>query len=78
MKRNTVLANQDIRNAAVKRGIFLWQIAKKLDIASTTLTMWMREELPADDPRRLAILKVLEDAEGGTNGKTEEMVGTTV
>lgn len=40
--------NEDIREAARKANVYLWQIAKGLGIADTTLSRWLREELPAE------------------------------
>ncbi len=63
-------ANADLRKAIRRHGLFNWQIAKRCGIGETTLCVWLREELPADDPRRMAILQALEG--GGDNGTTEK------
>ncbi len=41
-------ANQEIRDYAAKRGVYLWEIAVELDISEPTMTRMMRIELPED------------------------------
>ena len=41
-------ANQEIREYATKRGVYLWEIAVELDISEPTMTRMMRMELPED------------------------------
>ena len=60
---NQNVANQDLRQKAKDRGIFLWQIAKRLGISVATMTIWMREELAENDPRRERIEAVLDEFE---------------
>lgn len=69
MKTN--IANQDIRNLAKLRGLFLWQVAKRCGVSESTLMKWIREPLPSEDPRRQLILSVLEGTGHDGNGKTE-------
>lgn len=38
--------NLDIRNRAKERGVKLWEIAEYIGINPTTLTVWLRHELP--------------------------------
>ncbi len=63
MKTNE--ANKDIRERLTMNGYFLWQLAKKIGIAPTTLTVWMRDEIPADDPRRTRIETAINQLEDG-------------
>lgn len=77
----TGLNNKDIRKRAAAAGVSLWQLAERANIADTTLSKWLRTELPRMDPRRIRLLIALEqlEAEGtGSNGKTEKMDGTPV
>lgn len=71
--KNTNLENRDLRDAIAKGGFFQWQIAKRLGIAEPTLTRWLRDPLPKNDPRRQKILQILEG--GGTDGKEAERKG---
>ena len=41
--------NHDIRDAAKKSGIKLWQIAEKLGIWDATLSKKLRKELPQEE-----------------------------
>ena len=71
----TEVFNQDIRYRATAAGIPLWKLAETANIADTTLSKWLRTELPRMDPRRVRLLIALEqlEAEGtGQNGNTEE------
>ena len=72
MKQNK--ANEDIRNRAAAAGVTLWKVAEKAGIADTTLSKWMRTELPRMDPRRVRLLIALEqlEAEGTGQHGTEE------
>lgn len=45
--------NQDIRDAAKKAGIKLWQIAEKLGIWDTTLSRKLRKELPQEEKEKI-------------------------
>ena len=51
MRQNT--ANADIRQAAQKAGVYLWQIAMEIGVSDKTLTLWMRKELPDDKKAKL-------------------------
>ena len=54
------MKNQEIRQAAKKRGVRHWQIADALGIHETTLTHKLRYELPQDEKERiLSIIDVL-------------------
>lgn len=45
--------NQDIRDAAKKAGIKLWQIAEKLGIWDATLSRKLRKELPQEEKEKI-------------------------
>lgn len=45
--------NQDIRNAAKKADIKLWQIAEKLGIWDATLSRKLRKELPQEKKEKI-------------------------
>ena len=42
-------ANSDIRTAAKENGVFLWEVARYIGVADTTLNRRMRNELPAKE-----------------------------
>ena len=46
-------ANQDIRQAAVNKGIKHWQIADKLGIREEALSKMLRRELPEDMKQKI-------------------------
>ena len=62
-------ANQDIRDAIVEHGYFMWQIARKLGISDTYFTKMMREELPESEKRK--IFDVIEGASDGAEGQKQ-------
>ena len=45
--------NLDIRQCAEESAVMMWQIAGGLGIADTTLSRWMRQELPSDTKQRI-------------------------
>ena len=45
--------NQDIRNAAKKADIKLWQIAEKLGIWDSTFSKKLRKELPQEEKEKI-------------------------
>lgn len=45
--------NQDIKDAAKKSGIKLWQIAEKLGIWDATLSRKLRKELPQEEKEKI-------------------------
>ena len=56
--------NQDIRKAAKAVGLFLWQIAEKLEYSEYTMVKKMRKELPAEEKERIfGIIEELKAAE---------------
>lgn len=38
--------NGELRNYAKERGVMLWELAGALGVADTTLSRWLRHELP--------------------------------
>ena len=46
-------ANQDIRDYAVQKGVYLWEIAKELGISEPTMTRMMRTELSEGKRREI-------------------------
>lgn len=46
-------ANQDIRTAAKQNGVFLWEIADKLNVTDGNFSRKLRRELPAEEKRRI-------------------------
>ena len=47
------MANTDIRYEIMKRGLKNYQVAEKLGICETTLSRWLRTELPADRKQKI-------------------------
>ena len=47
------MRNQDVRNAAARTGVKLWQVADALGIADTTLCRRMRKELPQEEKNKI-------------------------
>lgn len=52
-------ANIEIRKKIIEKGLFNYQIAKKLGVSDITFSRWMREEL--SEARKQRILKILEE-----------------
>lgn len=46
--RKPRLANRRVRDELVKNSMFLWELAKLIDVSEATITRMMREELPVD------------------------------
>lgn len=46
-------ANQDIRTAAKQNGVFLWEIAEKLDVMDSNFSRKLRRELSDDEKQRI-------------------------
>lgn len=46
-------ANADIREAAKKAGVYLYNIADRLGVCENTLTIRLRRELPEDKKRQI-------------------------
>ena len=47
------MANTDIRYEIMKRGLKNYQVAEKLGICETTLSRWLRTELPAEKKKEI-------------------------
>ena len=61
-------ANQEIREYAAKRGVFLWEIALAMGISEPTMTRKLRTELPEDERRKIAqIINEIADAKSLDN-----------
>ena len=45
--------NNDIKTKAKSKGVHLWEIADKLDIADTTMSRKLRKELPDTEKQRI-------------------------
>lgn len=54
IKRNT-----EIRAAAKSAGVFLYEIAEKLDVSEPTFIRWLRKEL--DEPTKRKALTAIEE-----------------
>ena len=52
-------SNEDIRQAAKKKGIFFWQIADKLGISESTLYRKLRYKLPKNERKK--IMDIIEE-----------------
>lgn len=63
--------NQDIRDRITAAGLFDWQLAQKVNIAYSTLCVWLREPLPAGSERRERIERALNELEGKADGPKE-------
>lgn len=59
--------NQEIRNAAKKKGVTLWQIADLLEVSEATMTRKLRRELPEKERKHIlnaiALLAAAKEAE---------------
>ena len=56
------LANTEIREAAKRNGVRLWQVAEVIGIADATLSRKLRRELPASERER--VMSVIEKLAG--------------
>ena len=45
--------NQDIKRQAKQSGVFLWEIAEKLEVTDGNLSRKLRRELPAEEKQRI-------------------------
>jgi len=60
-----IKANQDLRDRFKRNGLFAWQVASKVGVSESTITKWMREEMPENDERRKLIETFLDQLERG-------------
>lgn len=51
--------NRDIKNRIKASGFKQWQVAKKLNVAESTLIRWLRDDLPPE--RRETICQAIAD-----------------
>jgi len=51
--------NKNIRDTAKVKGVRLWEVADKLGIADTTMSRWLRKELP--DDKKCSILAIIDE-----------------
>lgn len=51
--------NNDIRAAAKENGVYLYEIAEKLDVSEPTFIRWLRKEL--DEPTKRKALAAIEE-----------------
>ena len=57
-------ANQQIREAAAKAGVLLWQIAARLNLSDANFSRKLRFELPHEEQKR--ILQIIDDLSSET------------
>ena len=48
-----MLKNQEIRNIAKMKGVYLWEIAERLNMSEPSMTRKLRRELPADEKQHI-------------------------
>lgn len=75
MRRTANVENKELREEITRRGLFMWQVAKRCGVSEPTLIRWMRDKLEPDDERYKLIRSVLDETEGGGHGKKTEVVG---
>lgn len=51
-----MLSNQDIRTDAKNKGVYLWEVAARLNISEPTMTRKLRHELSAGEKRQIISL----------------------
>ena len=53
------MKNQEIRQAALRKGVRMWQIAEALGVHENTFSRRLRTELPQDEQEK--ILSIIDD-----------------
>ncbi len=53
------MANKAIKDYAIEKKVYLWQIAKKLGMTDSTLSRKLREEF--DDETRSKVLSIIDE-----------------
>lgn len=53
------MKNKEIREAAKRQGVFLWQIADRLDLHDSNFSRKLRKELPDEEKER--IIKIIDE-----------------
>lgn len=71
-------ANRDVRERINRLGITHWQLAEKIGISPTTLSVWMRMPLKPMDPRRVQLMSALAMIEREQHGTSKEMDSPTI
>jgi len=51
--------NEQIKDLMKENGIFMWQVAKKLNVYETSFCKWFREEL--SEERKQQVLSAIEE-----------------
>lgn len=51
--KNEIRTNQKIREAIKDSGLFYWKLADMLGISTSTMSVWMRHEMPADKQKMI-------------------------
>lgn len=54
-----IRANQDIRDAAKRSGVYLWQVAEQINLNDNYFSRKLRHELPPEEKMR--IFSVIEE-----------------
>lgn len=57
--------NLDIRRETKKAGLYLWQIAERLEITPSMLSIELRKELP--DERKTEVRNAIKELKGGVS-----------
>lgn len=70
MRQN--LTNQDIRQRISAAGLKHYEVAEAAGISYSTFNIWMRQEMPRCDPRRIKILCALSGLEAAAAGGEHE------
>jgi len=60
------MCNQEIRDAAKKNGVKLWEIADRVGMTDSNFSRKLRKELPENE--RTAILSIIENIHNETGG----------
>ena len=58
-RRDYVRANQEIRNKVESNRILCWEVADKVGIAQSNLSVWLRTEMR--DDRKLCVEKAIDE-----------------
>lgn len=53
------MCNKELREIMRKNNIYMWQVAKKLNVYETSFCKWFRDELSED--KRLQVLSAIEE-----------------
>lgn len=64
------MQNIKIRKIAKKHGVYLWEIADKLDITDSSFSRKLRHELPPEEQAR--IIEIIRDIERSNWNDTNE------